>query len=48
MGKNLRRSSKALEQPAQGGGGVIIPAGVQEEGKYGTEGGGLVGMAVMG
>jgi len=37
-----------LEQAAHGGGGVTIPEGVQEKGRCGTEGHGLMGMVVMG
>ena len=35
--KFLLRSSEVLEQAAQGGGGVIVPGGFQEEGRCGTE-----------
>ena len=34
----LRKSGEALEQAAQGGGGVVVLGGVQEEGRGGTEG----------
>ena len=44
----LRRSGEALAQAAQGGGGVTIPGDVQEKGRCGTEGYGLVGMVGMG
>jgi len=43
-----RKSCEALEQAAQGSGGVIVPGGVQKACKYGTSGHGLVGMVVMG
>ena len=35
--KSLRKSSWALAQAAQGGGGVTVPGGVQEPWRYGTE-----------
>ena len=31
-----RKSGEALEQDAQGGGGVTVPGGVQEKGRCGT------------
>ena len=40
----LRKSGEALEQAAQGGGGVTVPGGVQERWRCGTEGHELVGM----
>ena len=36
--KRLRKSSNALAQAAQGGGGVTIPGGVPEPWRCGTEG----------
>jgi len=33
----LRKSGNALAQATQGGGGVTIPGGVQQEGRCGTE-----------
>ena len=42
-----RKSSEALEQTAQGGGRVSVPGAVQEEGRWGFEEYGLVGMVVM-
>ena len=33
----LWKSGEVLEQAAQGGGGVTIPGGFQEEGKCGTK-----------
>ena len=39
----LRKSGEALEQAAQGSGGVSIPEGVQEMCRCGTKGQGLVG-----
>ncbi len=44
----LRMNGEALEQAAQGGGGVTILGGFQETCRYGTEGHGLVGMVGMG
>ena len=44
---NLRKSSNALEQAAQGGDGVTTP-GCEELCDCGTEGHGLVGMVGMG
>jgi len=41
-------SGQALEQAAQGGGGVTIPGSVQETCSCGTLGHGLVGMVVLG
>ena len=37
-----------MEQAAQEGGGVTIPEGVQEQGRCGTEGHGLVVKLVLG
>ena len=34
----LRKSSEAVAQTAQGGGGVTVPGGVQGKGRSGTEG----------
>jgi len=34
----LRKSGSALAQPAQRGGGVTVPGGVQETRRCGTEG----------
>ena len=42
------KSGQALEQAAQGGGGVTIPGGVQKMCKCGTSGHGLAGMVVLG
>ena len=39
----LRKSDEALEEAAQGSGGVTIPGGVHEKGRCGTEGHGVVG-----
>ena len=39
---------RALEQAAQGGGGVTIPGGVQKTCRRGTSGHGLGGMVVLG
>jgi len=38
------KSCKALEQAAQGSGGVTIPGGVQKTCRHGTLGHGLAGM----
>jgi len=43
----LRKSDEELEQPAQGGGGVTVPGGVQEKQRCGTEGHGLLRMVVV-
>ena len=43
-----RHASQALEQAAQGSGGVPIPGGVQKACSYGTLGHGLAGMMVLG
>lgn len=43
----LKKSHEALDQAAQRTGGVIIPGGLQEKGRCGTEWQGLVGMAGM-
>ena len=43
----LRKSDEALEQPAQGGGGVTVPGGVQKKQRCGTEGHGLLRMVVV-
>jgi len=45
---HLRKSGEALEQAAQGVGGVTIPGGVQEKGSCGNWGHGLVGIVGMG
>ena len=37
LGNILRKSDDAVAQAAQGGGAVIIPGGVQEEGRCDTE-----------
>ena len=42
------KSSKALEQAAQGGGRVAIPGGVQKMCSYGTSAHGLSGMVALG
>ena len=42
------RASQALEQAAQGGGGVTVPGGVQTTCRCGTSGYGLVGTMVLG
>jgi len=39
---------QALEQAAQGGGGVTVPGGVQKTCRCGTLGSGSVGMVVLG
>lgn len=39
----LKKNVEALEQAAQGGGGLIDPGSVQEMCKYGTEARWLVG-----
>jgi len=41
-------SGQALEQAAQGNGGVPIPGGVQKTCGYGTLGHGLAGVVVLG
>ena len=41
-------SGQALEQAAQGSGGVTIPGGVQKACRCGTSGYGLVSMVVLG
>jgi len=41
-------SGQALEQAAQGSGGVPIPGGVQKTRRCGISGHGLVGMVVLG
>ena len=39
LGKTLlQKSGDAVAQAAQGGGGVIVPGGVQELWRYGSEG----------
>jgi len=43
-----RRSGDALAWAAQGGGGVTIPGGLQEKGRCGTEGHGLLVLVRMG
>ena len=43
-----KADSQALEQAAQGGGGVPILGGVQKTCRYGTSGYSLVGMVVLG
>ena len=48
LGKNILRSSDALEQTAQKGDGVTIPGGFHEKGRCGTEGHGLVRIVVIG
>lgn len=45
---NLRKSGQALEQAAQGGGGVTSIGGVRELLRCGTEEHSLVGMVRMG
>ena len=45
--KNFRKSGNVQEQAAQGSGGVIIPRGIQETWRCGTEGHGLVGVVVV-
>ena len=44
----MLKSGQALEQAAQGGGGVTIPGGVQKTCRCGILGHGLVGMVVLG
>jgi len=45
LGKiSSHKSNDILEQAAEVGGGVAISGGIQENGRCGTEGGGLVGM----
>ncbi len=44
----LRKSGNALEQAAQGGGGVTVPGGVQEMCRCGIEEHGLVSVGVTG
>ena len=41
-------SGQALDQAAQGGGGVPIPGGVKKTCRCGTSGYGLIGMVVLG
>ena len=41
-------SVQALQQAAQGSGGVTIPGGVQKTCRCGTSGHGLAGMVVLG
>jgi len=41
-------SCKALEQAAQGSGGVTVSGGVQKMSRRGTSGHGLAGMVVLG
>jgi len=49
LGKiSLRESGQALEQAAQGSGGVTIPGGVEKMCRCGTSGHGLAGMVVLG
>jgi len=49
LGKiSLLKSGQTLDQAAQGGGGVIIPGGVQKTCRCGTAGHGLAGMVVLG
>ena len=44
----LRRNCNALEQAAQGAGGVTVPGGIGEPWRCGIDGHGLVGMVGMG
>jgi len=41
-------SGQALDQAAQGGGGVPIPGGIQKPCRCGTSGHGLAGVGVLG
>jgi len=43
-----QKCCEALEQAAQGSGGVTIPGGVQKTCRYVTSGHGLAGMVVLG
>jgi len=45
---SLLQSGQALEQAAQGSGGVTIPGGVQKICRYGSSGHGLARMVVLG
>jgi len=40
-------SGEELEQAVEGNGGATVPAVVQENGRYGSEGCGSVGMVLM-
>jgi len=48
LGKISLLSGQALEQAAQGGGGITIPGDVQKTCRCGTLGCGLVGVVVLG
>ena len=45
---NCQIKDQALEQAAQGSGGLTMPGGVQKMRRRGTSGRGLVGMVVLG